>query len=167
MSATPELVQYITQARQDGMTDEQIRAELLTNGWSQVDVDAAVTPRMRPRSQIARVNSSPSGRAAQPGAKTNAIAHQAAKASWVSFIFAYGFAAMQNRLAGSSMQPFLLLAVPLFALIGVTLGSVALGGIRKHGTKGILLPGLLGIVLNIAVLLTIAFGFVSRLKTPG
>jgi hypothetical protein len=167
MSATPELVQYITQARQDGITDEQIRAELLNNGWSLADVDAVVTPRMQPRSQIARVNPSPSGQAARPGAKTNAFAHQAARASWVSFIFAYGFAAMQNRLAGSPMQSFFLLAVPLFALIGVTLGSVGLGGIRKHGTKGILLPGLVGIVLNAEVLLTVLFGYVSRLKTPG
>ncbi len=45
MPVTPELIQYITQARQAGLSDDQIRSELLRVGWGVSDVDVAVPPK--------------------------------------------------------------------------------------------------------------------------
>ena len=93
-----------------------------------------------------------------PPPSTNPFARQAARASWISFIFACAFAAMLRGLAGSPQKPFFLLTAPLFALIGVTLGVIGLRGIRKHGRKGILIPAVVGIVLNGVVLVTAILG---------
>ena len=42
MPVTPELTQYINQARQSGMTDSVIRAELLKTGWNVDNVNAVL-----------------------------------------------------------------------------------------------------------------------------
>ncbi len=79
---------------------------------------------------------------------TNSFARQAARASWVSFIFSYGFAHMAPGLGFAEMTLIFQVAAALFMIIGVTLGIIALFGIRKHGTKGILVPAIVGLVLN-------------------
>jgi hypothetical protein len=88
----------------------------------------------------------------RPPGNPNSFARQAAKASWVSFIFAYVFAAMARRLGGTGMQPVFLVTEALFLLIGLALGVAGLRGIRKHGRKGILIPALVGVILNGVVL---------------
>jgi hypothetical protein len=93
-----------------------------------------------------------------PPRNPNPFARQAAKASWISFIFAYGFGAMLRGLKGTPQHPFFVLTALLFTLVGVTLGIIALRGIRKHGRKGILMPAVVGIVLNGAVLLAAILG---------
>ncbi len=102
-----------------------------------------------------------------PPPNLNPLARQAARASWISFIFAYGFAAMLRGLEGTAQKPFFLVAAPLFTLIGVTLGIIGLCGIRKHGRKGILIPAVVGIVLNSVVVLMAIFGFLKGpIKPP-
>jgi len=39
---SPELLDYINQARQSGMSDEQIKQTLLSSGWSEQDIKAAI-----------------------------------------------------------------------------------------------------------------------------
>ncbi len=84
--------------------------------------------------------------------KTNSFARQAARASWVSFIIALLLAAMLRGFEDSPLKPFFLMAPPLIWLIGVVLGILALFGIPRHGTKGILIPAIVGLVLNGLVL---------------
>lgn len=46
MPVTPELSQYITQARATGMSDDVIRTELLKAGWQVADVNEAIPARI-------------------------------------------------------------------------------------------------------------------------
>jgi hypothetical protein len=80
---------------------------------------------------------------------TNPFARQAAKASWISFIFALVFDRMCRAGEGHSpLKGVFLLTVALFVLLGFAFAVIALFGIRQHGTKGILVPGVIGLVLN-------------------
>jgi hypothetical protein len=64
------------------------------------------------------------------------------------------------------MKTVFLLAAALFVLIGFTFAVIALFGIRKYGTKGILMPGVIGLILNGvlvgAILVAIVTGFSKR-----
>ena len=93
-----------------------------------------------------------------PPRNPNPFARQAARVSWIGFIFACAFAAMLRGLEGSPHKLFFLLTSPLFALVGVTLAVIGLCGMRKHGRKGILIPAVVGIVLNGVVLVTAILG---------
>lgn len=42
------LQQYISQSRQQGMTDEQIRQNLLSSGWSKADINQVMSPQAVP-----------------------------------------------------------------------------------------------------------------------
>lgn len=46
MPITPELMQYIAQARASGMSDDAIRTELLKVGWNITDVNSAIPPKV-------------------------------------------------------------------------------------------------------------------------
>src|SRR3989344_3169043 len=46
MPITPELTQYISQARASGMSDDAIRTELLKTGWNINDVNEAIPPKI-------------------------------------------------------------------------------------------------------------------------
>jgi hypothetical protein len=46
------------------------------------------------------------------------------------------------------LEFIILRAVPLLMLLGFALGLIALFGIRKHGIKGILMPAVIGLILN-------------------
>ena len=50
---------------------------------------------------------------------------------------------------------------PWGLIIGLVLGVVALFGIRKHGTKGILAPALVGILINGLLLFIFVSNFVA------
>ena len=71
---------------------------------------------------------------------------------------------MLRGLKGTPQHPFFVLTALLFTLVGVTLGIIALRGIRKHGRKGILIPAVVGIVLNGAVLLAAILGVLLGLS---
>jgi hypothetical protein len=78
------------------------------------------------------------------------FAHQAAKASWASAVIIFGLAAFggaaQREFVGARV---LIELVALFLMVvGLALGVVAWFGIRKHGTRGILAPAVVGIILN-------------------
>jgi hypothetical protein len=62
------------------------------------------------------------------------------------------------------MKTVFLLAAVLFVLIGFAFAGIALFGIRRHGAKGILIPAVVGIVLNGSVLLLAILGFLKGLN---
>jgi hypothetical protein len=71
---------------------------------------------------------------------------------------------MLRGLKGTPQHPFFVLTALFFTLVGVTLGIIALRGIREHGRKGILIPAVVGIVLNGAVLLAAILGVLLGLS---
>ena len=76
------------------------------------------------------------------------FARHAARASWISFIFAFVLLMLLHPLQGSPLEFIILRAAPLLMLLGFALGLIALFGIRKYGIKGILLPAVIGLILN-------------------
>jgi len=79
-------------------------------------------------------------------------------------ILAYGFAALLRGLKGTPQYRFFLMTALLFALIGVTFGIIGLLGTRKHGRKGILIPALVGSVLNSVLVLAAFLGVLKGLN---
>jgi hypothetical protein len=119
---------------------------------AQAPIDPAVQATYRladatgPRTPAPRPTAAPPRNTTPPS--TNPFARQAARASWISFIFAFAFFMMLHPLQGSPLQFIILRAVPLLLLLGFALGLIALFGIRKHGIKGILMPAVIGLILN-------------------
>jgi hypothetical protein len=95
---------------------------------------------------------------AQPQLKTNAFA-QVAKASWIICVVVLLLNSFGKRMVGLGA----VLDLVAFAgiVVGLTLGVVALFGIRKYGTKGILANALVGIVINGVFLLIFVTNFLA------
>jgi hypothetical protein len=87
--------------------------------------------------------------------------HQAAQANWVAPIVAIA-ANYLWRQGGPSDGPVAIIGLMLLALygLGLVLGVVALTGIPAQGRRGILVPALIGIFVNVAIL-TISFSIVA------
>ncbi len=73
-----------------------------------------------------------------------AFAFQAAKGSWASSVIVFFLLVFSSTGAKVVLELIALLLI----LAGLSLGIIALFGIRKHGAKGILAPALVGIVIN-------------------
>jgi hypothetical protein len=89
--------------------------------------------------------------------RCNAFCYQAAKGSWAScviILFLLMFSIVGARLV-------LELISLLLMLTGIGLGIAALFGIQKYGRKGILLPALIGIILNGLLLFTFLTNFIA------
>lgn len=69
---------------------------------------------------------------------------QAAKGSWASSIIVFFLFTFSSLAAEVPLE----LIAFLLIIIGFGLGVAALCGIRKHGWKGILIPSLIGLILN-------------------
>ena len=82
--------------------------------------------------------------ASTPSPKT-AFAFQAAKASWVSAVVVFFLITIGGRTGGKALIELLAL---LLIFVGLVLGVIALFGVRRHGTKGILAHSLAGILIN-------------------
>lgn len=87
---------------------------------------------------------------------------QAAKASWASFVLIWAILIVAKQIASGLLVNLIVeLVVFLLMLVGIISGIAALFGIPKHGTKGILWPALVGIILNallMAIFITNAVG---------
>ncbi len=70
--------------------------------------------------------------------------YQAAKGSWASSIIVFFLLVFSSTGAKVILELIALLLI----LAGLSLGIIALFGIRKHGTKNILAPALVGIIIN-------------------
>src|SRR5262245_49121415 len=77
---------------------------------------------------------------------------QLAKASWVAPLLFIGANVLLRQVenTGSSKPTSLVISAlaALLALAGILFGVAALCGIPRHGTKGILLPAVVGILLS-------------------
>lgn len=82
----------------------------------------------------------------QPQPVTKSFAHQAATLSWIcpASIFLLSIASKQAGLPPLVRD----LAALVLMLGGFSFGIIALFGISKHGTKGILLPAIVGIIIS-------------------
>lgn len=74
--------------------------------------------------------------------KTTSFSHQAAKVSWVCPIIFFVLLFQIDTQIITDLLGFLLIAA------GLIFGITALFGISKHGTKGILVPAIVGIITN-------------------
>ncbi len=89
---------------------------------------------------------------------------QAAKTSWVTFVFAYFFSSIFDPRAPGELRLHRVIfgvTVVLFLVIGLLCGIFALCGIRKYGARGILTPAVVGIILNGLYLLVLVAAFVK------
>jgi hypothetical protein len=90
--------------------------------------------------------------------------HQAAKASWLAPVIAI-IANFFLRNARELDQRAAIMGLFLVALygLGLILGVLAMTGIPKHGRRGILIPALIGVVLNAGILVIVVAVFASNL----
>jgi len=78
---------------------------------------------------------------------------QAAKASWLAPIVAVvANLLLRNLDKFDERQAIIGIMLLLLYGLGLTLGIVAMAGISKHGRRGILVPALIGILVNGAIL---------------
>lgn len=86
------------------------------------------------------------------------FAHQAAKGSWASPIILFVI-----LMFGKQFIPGVILDLvgALFIIAGLALGIVALFGIRRHGSKGILAPAIIGLVINLLLLFIFVTNFIA------
>jgi hypothetical protein len=80
-----------------------------------------------------------------PPPQATAFPHQAAKASWASAALVFVLVAFGRRTGATVVIELIALAL---MLVGLALGVISLFGIRKYGTKHILAPALVGILIN-------------------
>ena len=90
--------------------------------------------------------------------QTAGFAHQAAKGSWVSAVLVFVLVALGGR---TDAKVIIELIALLLMVLGLALGILALLGIRKHGTRGILAPALVGIAINGLLLFIFATNFLA------
>jgi len=86
------------------------------------------------------------------------FARQAAKGSWASAIIVFLLLAFGGR---TGAKVILELVALLLIVAGLGLGVVALFGIRKHGRKGILVPALIGIIINALLIFIFVTNFLA------
>jgi len=90
--------------------------------------------------------------------KTTSFFHQAAKLCWVCPVIIFVLL-MFSRQIGA---PVVIDLVALFLiLVGLISGIVALFGISRQGTKGILAPAIVGIIINALLLFIFVTNFMA------
>ena len=90
--------------------------------------------------------------------ETKAFAHQAAKLSWVCPIIIFLLLVAGKQ----AISPLILDLIGLLLIVvGLIFGVIALFGISKHGTKGILAPAIVGIIINGLLLFIFVTNFVA------
>ena len=93
------------------------------------------------------------------------FAHQAAKLSWVCPIIAFILVAFGGQVGA---RVIIELTALLLIIVGLAFGIIALFGISRHGSKGILAPAIVGIIINGLFLLIFVTNFTAaRAKAKG
>ena len=88
------------------------------------------------------------------------FSRQAAKASWTSVI-AILVLGIFGQASGSMI--FIDLLSLVFMCTGFSLGAISLLGIRKYGAKGILMPAMVGLILNGLLLFIFITNFLAAM----
>jgi hypothetical protein len=90
--------------------------------------------------------------------ETKAFAYQAAQLSWICPIIMYLILVADKQIS----SPMILDLVALMLIVvGLIFGIISLSGISEHGSKGILAPAIVGIIINGLLL----FIFVTNFMT--
>jgi len=90
--------------------------------------------------------------------QTTSFAHQAAKLSWVCPIIVFLLLTF-GRQAGARV--IIELVALLLIVVGFVFGVIALFGMRTHGSKGILAPAIVGIIINALLLFIFVTNFLA------
>ena len=90
--------------------------------------------------------------------QSTAFAHQAAKLSWACPIVVVVLVAFGGQVGARVIIELIAL---LLIVVGLIFGIVALFGISKHGTKGILAAAIVGIIINGLLLLIFVMNFMT------
>ena len=90
--------------------------------------------------------------------QTTSFAHQAAKLSWVCPIIVFLLLMFGRQVSSPVILDLIAL---LIIVVGLIFGVIALLGISKHGTKGILAPAIVGIIINGLLLFIFVTNFLA------
>ena len=86
---------------------------------------------------------------------------QAAKASWVLPLITLAIMAFSSSILKNASSPFTSLLIGgiiiLFFLSGIIFSIAGIFGIKKHGSKRILIPSIIGFILNFGFLFLLLF----------
>lgn len=87
---------------------------------------------------------------------TKSFSHLAAKLGWVCPVISVIILTLlinYGKIVARKIIPFFVLLAISLMVVGLIFGIVALFGISKHGTKGILMPAIIGFIINGLLLL--------------
>lgn len=93
-----------------------------------------------------------------PPTQPTAFAHQAAKLSWVCPIIVFVLVAFGGHIGARVIIELIAL---LLIVVGLIFGIVALFGISRHGSQGILAPAIVGIIMNGLLLFIFVTNFMA------
>ncbi len=93
-----------------------------------------------------------------PPSSNSSFSHQAAKFSWIAPLIVLGLLTVGKQLGGRVIVELVCL---LLMVLGLLFGLISLFGIGKHGTRGILAPAIIGILINGLLVLIFASNFMA------
>jgi 4-amino-4-deoxy-L-arabinose transferase-like glycosyltransferase len=97
--------------------------------------------------------------------KTTSFSHQAAKLSWVCpiiTIIVFVLLIFNRQIVPRKIIALVASVALWLVVLGLIFGIVALFGISKHGTKGILAPAIVGIIINGLLLCFVVMNFMTE-----
>jgi hypothetical protein len=103
--------------------------------------------------------------------RTDTIYHQAAKAAWVAPLIMFALSCLITGAMGHNDQdnrPVRLVQGVLSILLivgGLACGIVAMCGIRRYGKSGILVPAIVGLLINGLLVSLVGLGFVAGFRS--
>jgi uncharacterized membrane protein YsdA (DUF1294 family) len=83
--------------------------------------------------------------------KTTSFSHRAAKLGWVCPVISlivFALLIFDRQIVARKIIPIIVQVALLLIVVGLIFGIVALFGVSKHGTKGILVPAIVGIIIS-------------------
>lgn len=83
--------------------------------------------------------------------KTTSFSHRAAKLGWVCPVISlivFALLIFDRQIVARKIIPIIVQVALLLIAVGLIFGIVALFGVSKHGTKGILAPAIVGIIIS-------------------
>ena len=82
--------------------------------------------------------------------KTTSFAHRAATLGWICPVVSgiiFALLIFDRDIVARKIIPFIVLTALALIGVGLIFGITALFGVSKHGSKGILLPAIVGIII--------------------
>jgi hypothetical protein len=83
--------------------------------------------------------------------KTTSFSHRAAKLGWVCPVISlivFALLIFDRHIVARKIIPIIVQVALLLIVLGLVFSVVALFGVSKHGSKGILVPAIIGIIIS-------------------